>query len=104
MLDTSLKEEYSNLPVNNSDLNSSSYRPEKGKDTSISSSAQPPASGCLQVEIQYLWAGDLGGMKPALNQPQFKTSWKSQGTKVLGFVLISPAGISERSIDMVYVF
>ena len=104
LLDTALKEEFALLSVNNSDLKSDNYRPEKGKDANINTSAQPPASGCLQVEMQYLWAGDLGGLKPAVNQPNFKTSWKYPGTKVIGLVLISPSGISDRSIDMVDVF
>ena len=68
-------------------LNASSYILNKGKEVAITSGAYVPESGCMQVELQYLWSGDLEKTKPPLAQlsllPSFTTSYKDPGTKVI---------------------
>ena len=100
-LDTALKEEYSSLDMSKLSLKSSYYQPEKGKELSLSSVTSLGPSGCLQVELQYLWSGDLAGAKPPVTQPVFQTSYKSAGTKLIVLVLVSPEGITERSVDLI---
>ena len=103
-LDIALKDEYANLDVSNAWLSADFYQPQKNKEVTISSLTSIGPSGCLQIELQYLWSGDLGGAKPAVSQSGFKTSYKAKGTQVINMVLISPTGITGRSLDMVDVY
>ncbi|MCX5701147.1 MAG: hypothetical protein NTZ63_06380 [Candidatus Omnitrophica bacterium] len=100
-IDTALKDEYANLDMGKLDLKATSYRPKRGKELGIGSSAYIGATGCLQIELQYLWSGDLGGLKPASNASEFKTTYKSSGTQVINAVMFSPTGIASRNIDFV---
>lgn len=103
-LDTALSQEYANLDMSRLDLKSTLYRPQKGKEIDISSAAFVGSSGCLQVELQYLWSGDMGGATLSVNQPEFKASYKSPGTQVIFLVLVSPTGITERSVNLIDVY
>ncbi|PIP19657.1 MAG: hypothetical protein COX41_01730 [Candidatus Omnitrophica bacterium CG23_combo_of_CG06-09_8_20_14_all_41_10] len=100
-MDTSLKEEFVNLDMSKVDLKSNIYQPKVDQAVDISSSTNLSSSGCFNVELQYLWSCDLGDAKPGVNQPEFKTTYKNQGTKIIGLVLISPSGITERSLDLI---
>ncbi len=100
-LDTALKEEYANLDMSKLNLKPSIYLPEKGKEVSISSAASLGPSGCLQIELQYLWSGDLGQANPASNQSELQASYKAAGTKLIVIVLVSPEGITERAVDLI---
>ncbi|MFA5349757.1 MAG: hypothetical protein WC357_00330 [Candidatus Omnitrophota bacterium] len=100
-LDTALKEEYANLDMSKLSLESSYYQAGKNTELALSSISSLGPSGCLQVELQYLWSGDLGGARPAVTQPAFKTSYKAAGTELIILVLVSPEGIAERSIDLI---
>ena len=89
-------------------LNASSYILNKGKEVTMVSGAYVPESGCMQVELQYLWSGDLEKTKPPLAQlsllPSFTTSYKDPGTKVINLVVIAPGGVLDRNIDMLDVY
>lgn len=100
-LDTALKAEYANLDMSKLVLKATPYQPASGQQVDISSAASLGPTGCLQVELQYLWSGDLGGAKPAASQAELKTSYKSSGTELIAVVLVTPDGISERGIDLV---
>jgi TolA-binding protein len=104
-MDISLKEGGLTDDMTKSNLNASIYILEKGKDVTIASGAYLPESGCMQVELQYLWSGDTGKTKLPLGQssslPSFVTSYKDYGTKVINLVVVSPGGIIDRNIDMV---
>ena len=100
-LDTSLKDEFANLDMSKVNLKSSAYLPEKGKEVNISSTSILGPTGCLQVELQYLWSGDLGNAKPLVTQSEFPTSYQTAGTELIIMVLVSPEGITERGIDLV---
>lgn len=103
-LDACLKEEFAMLNTAKSDLRASLYRLKKDQETTITSSAYMPESGCIQVELQYLWSGQLGKTKPALNQSSFNTSYASSGTKEINLVVVSPTGIIERNFDLLDVY
>ena len=100
-LDAALKEEFANLNMSKVSLESSRHLPEKGEEVAIHSVTSLGPTGCLQVELQYLWSGDLGITKPAITQSEFKTSYKTPGTKLINMVLVAPEGITDRNIDLI---
>jgi hypothetical protein len=58
----------------------------------------------MQVEIQYLWSGDLGSAKPPLEKSEFNTTYVQRGTKEINLVIVSPSGVLDRSIELVDVY
>lgn len=103
-LDVSLKEENPAFTAGLVDLNSSRYRIKKGESTDISCTPYSVESGCMQVEIQYLWSGDLGTAKPPLEKSEFNATYVQRGTKEINLVVVSPAGVLDRSIEIVDVY
>ena len=107
-LDVSLKGTELAGDMQKLNLNASSYILNKGKEVTLASGAYVPESGCMQVELQYLWSGDLEKTKPPLAQlsslPSFATSYEDPGTKVINLVVIAPGGVLDRNIDMLDVY
>jgi len=99
-LDLSLKKDAALLESNQLDLKSSSYVLEKAQNFSASSLVNMPQSGCNQVQLQYLWSGDLGGASPKVEEPSFEGSYPDLGTKEINLVVVSPTGIVDRSFIM----
>lgn len=99
-LDVSLKPEQVDLDLSQAALKTTLYRPKKEEVVGISSLAVAPESGCMQVEISYLWSGHIGQAKPAIQESAFDTDYKHTGTKEVNLVIVSPNGVQERSIDM----
>ncbi|MDP2941774.1 MAG: tetratricopeptide repeat protein, partial [Candidatus Omnitrophota bacterium] len=97
-LDTSLKDEYSDLEMTKLDLATSPDRAKKEQDVNISSGLNNLSGGCMQVELQYLWCGDLGETTPAVAQSAFTSRYSDAGTKVIGVVVVSSSGIVDRGI------
>lgn len=83
------------------ELSAAPFRVKDEQATEISSTANLPESGCMAVEIQYLWSGHLGKTIPAAEQPSFSTSYKFSGTKEVNLVAVTPSGVLDRSIIMV---
>ena len=100
-MDVSLKEEYATFDMTKSELKASIYRLNKDQEENITASTYMPESGCLQVELQYLWSGHLGQAKPSLNEPSFNTTYTQAGTGEINLVIISSTGIIDRNIDLV---
>jgi len=98
-LDASLKESPALLEGVKVDLRCSPYKAAKAKDIHITSTAYAGESGCMQVELSYLWSGDLGSAKPSNEQTTFLTNYTSAGIKVINLVVLSPSGIVDRSLD-----
>jgi hypothetical protein len=103
-LDISLKEEYSGYKMTKVDLKASIYRLKNNQQTNITSTTYLPESGCMQVEVQYLWSGHTGSAKPGIGQSSFDTSFESAGTKDINLVVVSPSGIIDRSLDLLDVY
>ena len=103
-LDLSLKNESALSEMNKAELKSSSYILEKNQLNTVSSLVNMPQSGCNQVELQYLWSGDLGGANPAVTESNFQCAYSDSGTKEINIVIISPAGTIDRSFTMVDVY
>jgi hypothetical protein len=100
-MDVSLKGENSSYNMGKTELRASVYKLKKGQDEVFSSTAALPDSGCMQVEIQYLWSGHTGSAKPSSPQSSFQTTYSSAGTKEINLVVVSPTGIFDRNIDFV---
>ncbi len=101
LLDVSLKPEYASLDMKNSQLQSSAYLSKAGQEIKINAMANMPESGCMQVQAQYLWSGQLGSSLPAAEQASFSTSYKDSGTKIIGVVVASPNGFIDRGIEII---
>ncbi len=103
-LDLSLKNANPLVETGKAELKSSSYLLDKDQKATISSLVQMPQSGCNQVELQYLWSGDLGGASPAVTDGSFQCAYPDAGTKTINIVIISPAGTIDRFFTMVDVY
>jgi len=100
-LDVSLKEEYAALDMAKLDLRSKPYRAKRNEFVTITLTAYTAPTGCMQVELQYLWSGNLGKNKPSVNQSAFDTSYSDSGTKEINLIVVSPTGIIDRALDIV---
>lgn len=103
-LDLSLNKESADYTPLQANLTASAYRLDKGQEEVVASNPNMPQTGCMQVELQYLWSGHTGEYKPSLNQDKFDTSYNSVGTKEINLVVTSPSGVVERSMDLVDVY
>lgn len=103
-LDLSLKSDNLLSEMGKTELRSSSYVLDKDQKVTISSLVNMPQSGCNQVQLQYLWSGDLGGANPAVTDASFEPVYPDRGTKAVNLVIISPAGSIDCSFTMVDVY
>ncbi len=103
-LDVSFKEEYAMLDMSKLDLRSRPYKAKKDTEINISSTAYTAQSGCLAVELQYLWSGHLGNNKPTNEQISFATQYIQTGTKEINLVVVSATGIIDRNIELADVY
>ena len=99
-LDVSLKEENAFYDMSRVELKSSPYKLTKDEQANIAASPYLPESGCMSVEINYLWSGHLGKESPSTTQQEFATSYFHPGTKEINLVVVVPGGILDRRIDM----
>ena len=90
--------------MGSSELASDHYILEKDQKIVISSLVNMPESGCNQVELQYLWSGNLGLASPTVSNLSFESSYSDAGTKEINMVIVSPTGIIDRSFIMVDVY
>jgi hypothetical protein len=103
-LDLSLKNENALAETGRSELKPSSYVLGKNQKVTISSVVNLPQSGCNQVQVQYLWSGDLGSADPGVEDSAFETTYSDTGTKVINIVIIAPTGAIDRFLAMVDVY
>ncbi|MCK9571768.1 MAG: hypothetical protein M0Q96_00590 [Candidatus Omnitrophica bacterium] len=94
------KQDNGSLGISKVELSSSDYILSKGKKVTLSSDSYLPQSGCLQVELQYLWSGNTGSAQPTANEGSFQASYTDSGTKEVNLVVVSPTGIIGRSFDI----
>ncbi|MFA5090887.1 MAG: hypothetical protein WC510_07725 [Candidatus Omnitrophota bacterium] len=99
-MDLSLKNETQLLEANRVELNTSPYIVKKDQGVLISSVPYGIESGCVQVEMQYLWSGHIGTAEPSPEQASFNTTYNQRGTKEINLVVVSPTGVIDRNIDM----
>ena len=103
-LDLSLKNDSALVETGKLELKVSNYVLEKNQKFTVSSSVNMPQSGCNQVQLQYLWSGDLGGASPEAGEDNFQGVYPDAGTKTVNIIVISPAGAIDRSFIMLDVY
>lgn len=103
-LDSTLKKENAPVEIGSSELKASSFILEKEQKVKFSAFANMPESGCNQVQVQYLWSGNLGGANPQATDASFEGSYSDTGTKEVNVVVVSPAGIADISFVMADVY
>ncbi len=71
-------------------LKSNPSRAKAGVEIAVESSAYSVQTGCLPVELQYLWSGNTGSSSPAAQEPSFKTTYSGKGIKEVFVTVVSP--------------
>jgi len=99
-IDLALSAENIGSNMSKSELKASLYNLQKGQEAKISSEAYLPASGCMQIELQYLWSGDTGKNLPSVMAPSFNASYNEPGTKLIGLIVSSSSGTVDRNLDI----
>lgn len=103
-MDLSLKNEPMLMEINKAELKSANYILKTNQNNMISSLVSMPQSGCNQVELQYLWSGELGGANPGVTESNFEGAYGDLGTKEVNIVVVSSAGILDRAFTMLDVY
>jgi TolA-binding protein len=98
-MDNALKEENAQFDMSRVSISASPYTANRDSEILVNSSALSGASGCMQVELQYLWSGDLGANLVQSAQANFNTSYRDPGTKVINLLVLVPSGTLDRALD-----
>ncbi|MFZ2356647.1 MAG: tetratricopeptide repeat protein [Candidatus Omnitrophota bacterium] len=85
------------------DLRASPYRPKKNSEVNIQATSYLSASGCMQVELQYLWSGETGNTQLSSFAPTFLTQYADSGTKIVYLVVVSPSGVVGTAVEIISV-
>lgn len=85
------------------DLRASPYRPKKNSEVNIQATSYLSASGCMQVELQYLWSGETGNTQLSSLAPTFLTQYADSGTKIVYLVVVSPSGVVGTAVEIISV-
>lgn len=100
-LDASLKNEGGVFDMSKLDLKSNPLQARPGSAVNISSHPYTGENGCFQVDVQYLWSGNLGSAKPSSADASFSTGYAQSGIKEVNLVVVSPSGIVDRDISLI---
>jgi hypothetical protein len=103
-LDVSLKKENALFTMSKVDLKSSAFKLDKKQSAEISATSSMPASGCMEVMVDYLWSGNLGAATPSLGEPVFEVSYRYPGAKEINLVVVSSSGVVDRSMVFLDVY
>jgi len=100
-LDASLKDENKIFNMSKADIQVSDYMVEKGKTVEVLADAFIGETGCLQVELKYLWSGNLGEKNISSENSSFTTIYNNPGVKQINLVVVSSSGIVDRSVNFI---
>jgi TolA-binding protein len=82
----------------NVDIKVQHFKLNPNHDVRISSYALTAESGCMPLNLEYLWSGELGSAQPRNYQDDFATHYTCPGTKLIQLVVVTPSGILDRSL------
>lgn len=99
-LEASFKDEGAAFGMAKLDLKTIPFKTKTGSALNVSSHPFAGQNGCFQVEMQYLWSGNLGSVKPSSGEASFGTNYAQPGTKEINLVVVSPSGIVDRDINL----
>jgi len=98
-MDASLKKEDEGEFLSpNVDIKVQHFKLSPNQDVRISSYALTAESGCIPVNLEYLWSGELGSAQPQNYQDDFVTNYTCTGTKLIQLVVVTPSGILDRTL------
>ena len=97
-MDAALKENEGVVTLTPVDIKAQYFKLTVNQDVEVSASAFPLESGCMPVNLEYLWSGELGSAEPGNDQCSFTTHYAYPGTKLIGLAVISPSGILGHSL------
>ncbi|MCX5712020.1 MAG: hypothetical protein NTY47_02980 [Candidatus Omnitrophica bacterium] len=100
-LDATFKEENANLNMGKVDLTAKPVSAAVNATVEMASTAFAEQSGCMDVQMDYLWSGDIGSGSASNKDSKFSTQFSEPGTKILSVVVTTPTGIIDRSIAIV---
>lgn len=100
-LDLALKPDNSNLNMSKVQTGAAPSSSGTAGEFTITSSAVSPQSGCVQVALDYIWAGDLGKVTPSADGSSLTVVYSYPGPKIVSLVVMCPYGILDRSIDII---
>lgn len=103
-LDICLKKDNGPFDMTRLDLSANPAVIKKDENVDIISTAYTGQTGCMQVELNYLWSGDLGKSSPSAQESSFQTQYRDPGTKIINLAVVSPTGFIDYSINMVDVY
>jgi len=86
------------------ELSVSPFTLKQGQKTQIATGSPSMETGCIQVQVQYLWSGHLGDAFVGIEQASFATAYKHAGTKEINLVVVSASGVVDRSLYMADVY
>jgi hypothetical protein len=84
-------------------LKSSPYRQSVSGDVHIVAQVYVGESGCIPVDLQYLWSGNLGKQKPSNDQSALTTQYSTIGVKEVFLVGVSPSGVVDKAMDFILI-
>jgi hypothetical protein len=100
-LDLALKEENAQFTMSRAQIQPAAYRAKVDSPVAVTASAVAPESGCMQVQMDYFWTGDVGTEAGASQQPEQTLTFSSPGTKIIGLVVATPAAVVDRTFDFI---
>ncbi|MCU0651463.1 MAG: hypothetical protein MUC39_00765 [Candidatus Omnitrophica bacterium] len=100
-LDAALKPGPLSPETSRVDLNVNPSGAGAGSPVQIIASGFSGASGCMSVEMQYLWSGDTGKDMPSGQQASFTAQYADPGTKVIGLVVMSSSGVIGKDLSLI---
>lgn len=103
-LDISLKDENKIFNMSKADVKVSNYMVEKGKTMEVRAEAFIGETGCMQVDLKYLWSGQLGAKDVSSEKSSFEAVYSNSGVKQINLLVVSSSGIVDRSINFVDVY
>lgn len=103
-MDISLKDENKIFNMSKADIQVADYMVEKGKTVAVNAEAFIGETGCLQVELKYLWSGQLGAKDVSSEKSSFVAIYNNSGVKQVNLLVVSSSGIVDRSINFIDVF
>ncbi len=99
-LDVTLDPGSSQFNMSRAEIVPAAFVVKKGETIVMSANAVLPESGCMQVQLQYYWSGDIESEVP-FQESSFNAVFNEPGTKVICIVVTTPSGVIDRSFQMI---
>jgi hypothetical protein len=99
-LDIALNPDSSRFDMSRVEIVPAAFIVKKGETIAVSANAVLPESGCMQVQLQYYWSGDIESEVPS-QESGFNAVFNEPGTKVICVVVTTPSGVIDVGFQMI---